>query len=94
MSDKTTPQDSAAMPPASDGSVLEKADGVIRGMALSHRIVGDKTGAAFMEYMADLLARLRLTDAEREAIAGCVSDDEAAGYYTRADTLRGLLERL
>ena len=35
-----------------------------------------------------------LTAEEREAIAGCVSDDEAAGHYTRADTLRGLLERM
>ena len=34
-----------------------------------------------------------LTCAEREAIEGCISDDEAAGYYTRAATLRGLLER-
>ena len=35
-----------------------------------------------------------LTDAEREAIKSCIADDEAATSYTRADTLRGLLERL
>jgi hypothetical protein len=39
------------------------------------------------------IARLRLTDAEREAIAACVADDEAATAHERADTLRGLLER-
>ena len=37
--------------------------------------------------------RLRLTDAEREAIAACVADDEAATAHERADTLRGLLHR-
>ena len=95
------------MPPASTGSVLDEADGVIRGMALSHRIVGDKTGAAFMEYMADLLGRLRLTDAEREAVVQSADfadwDAEyfaadrnkslADGAAQRAATLRGLLER-
>jgi hypothetical protein len=35
-----------------------------------------------------------LTDAEREAIESCIADDEAATAYQRADTLRGLLERL
>jgi hypothetical protein len=37
--------------------------------------------------------RLRLTDEEREAIAACVADDEAATAHERADTLRGLLHR-
>lgn len=35
-----------------------------------------------------------LTDAEREAVESCIADDEAATAYTRAATLRGLLERL
>ena len=35
-----------------------------------------------------------LTDEERQAIAACIADDEAATAYTRAATLRGLLERL
>jgi hypothetical protein len=34
-----------------------------------------------------------LTDAEREAIATCIADDEAATAHERADTLRGLLDR-
>ena len=35
-----------------------------------------------------------LTDAERAAVASCIADDEAATAYERADTLRGLLERI
>ena len=35
-----------------------------------------------------------LTDEEREAIASCIADDEAATAYTRAAALRGLLDRL
>jgi hypothetical protein len=34
-----------------------------------------------------------LTDEEREAIAACIADDEAATAHERADTLRALLER-
>ena len=39
------------------------------------------------------IERLRLTDAEREAIAASIADDEAATAHERADTLRGLLHR-
>lgn len=35
-----------------------------------------------------------LTDEEREALESCIADDEAATSYTRATTLRGLLERM
>lgn len=41
-----------------------------------------------------LVDKLKLTAAEREAIEGCIRDDEAATAYDRADILRGLLERL
>jgi hypothetical protein len=44
--------------------------------------------------LVDEVARLRLTDEEREAIKSCIADDEAATAYTRADTLRWLLDRL
>jgi hypothetical protein len=40
------------------------------------------------------IARLRLTDAEREAVESCIADDEAATAYARADVLRELLKRL
>jgi len=39
------------------------------------------------------LTPFTLTDAEREAIAACIADDEAATAHERAATLRGLLER-
>ena len=40
------------------------------------------------------LTTFTLTDAERDAVASCIADDEAATAYERAATLRGLLERL
>ena len=46
-----------------------------------------------MDEAADEIERLRLTDAEREAIGVAVSFF-SRGYGTTADTLRGLLERL
>jgi len=42
---------------------------------------------------ADEIERLRLTDAEREAIGAAVAFF-SRGYGTTADTLRGLLERM
>ena len=41
---------------------------------------------------ADEIERLRLTDAEREAIGWAIA--ATAGVSRRAETLRGLLERL
>ena len=51
------------------------------------------SGAIQVAKLEAEIERLRLTDAEREAIAACVADDEAATAYGRADTLRGLLHR-
>jgi hypothetical protein len=51
------------------------------------------SGAIQVAKLESEIERLRLTDAEREAIAACVADDEAATAYGRADTLRGLLHR-
>lgn len=53
-----------------------------------------QTGVRCANAMADEIQRLRLTEAEREAVEGCITDDEAATAYTRAATLRGLLERV
>ena len=39
------------------------------------------------------IARLRLTDAEREAIAGAIEAEHGRGAWQWADTLRTLLER-
>ena len=57
---------------------------------LRHAIAADRIRIAQLESEVE---RLRLTDTEREAIAACVADDEAATAYGRADTLRGLLHR-
>ena len=43
---------------------------------------------------ADEIERLRLTDAEREAIAGAIASEHGRGAFAWAATLRGLLERL
>ena len=57
---------------------------------LRHAIAADRIRIAQLESEID---RLRLTNEEREAIAACVADDEAATAHERADTLRGLLHR-
>ena len=107
MTDETTPQDDAAMSPASTGSV---ADGVIeharkcvdfwRSMMIGARVIGMEAPSLEIGGVADLMdgllaeiGRLRLTDAEREAIRWVCGDvADIAGPVE--DTLRGLLERL
>ena len=69
------------------------SDIVFDGMVFDRlREIGDRIDR--IAALESELARLRLTDAEREAVESCIADDEAATAYTRADTLRGLLERL
>jgi hypothetical protein len=61
MSDSTTPQDDAAMSPASTGSVANDPLSVCcRHLANSQHIIEEKNAEIY---------RLRLTDAEREAVA-------------------------
>jgi hypothetical protein len=103
MTDETTPQDSAAMPPASAGSVSEPVAWVAfatdasesRAVCLTRQeaeTVSRKHGWG----VAPLYA-VRLTDAEREAVALAarrLSDDPMLPRdRPTADTLRGLLER-
>jgi hypothetical protein len=57
---------------------------------LRHAIAADRIKIAQLE---SEVARLRLTDEEREAIGAAVAFF-SRGYGTTADTLRGLLERL
>lgn len=103
MTDSTTPQDSAAMSPASAGSVAGKPIawiGVFDGEpdpefiwwdeAKARRWINTRPGVA----LAPLFTAPSLTDAEREAVETCIADDEAATAYERAAILRGLLERL
>ena len=75
MSDSTTPQNLAAMPPASAGShgdsltVLRSlADGV-RGMGLGDPDSGDRIEASdVVRWAVNEIERLRLTDEQRDAI--------------------------
>jgi hypothetical protein len=49
---------------------------------------------ALLDEAADEIERLRLNDAEREAIAGAIAVEHGRGAFAWAATLRGLLERL
>lgn len=54
------------------------------------------TANEYVQEIARLMAeieRLRLTDAEREAIVAAVVEADAHQHYGQAETLRGLLER-
>ena len=47
----------------------------------------------FIRSLEDEIARLRLTDAEREAILGAIEAEHGRGAWQWAATLRTLLER-
>jgi hypothetical protein len=47
-----------------------------------------------MEEAADEMERLRLTDEEREAVAGAIAFEHGRGAFAWAATLRKLLQRL
>lgn len=107
MSDETTPQDDAAMSPASDGSVAGdplKYPSSTPQVSLVPAKMFDALVAAY-----DEIDRLRLTDAEREAVECGISHildaeyDGGPGWPSRHPgpdeplavvALRGLLERL
>lgn len=98
MSDETTPQDSAAMSPASDGSVAGKPvawaalrdDGDIAWIGYTPDCAAD---GACCRRIVPLYRSPSLTAAEREAVETCIADDEAMTHHSRAAILRGLLER-
>ena len=121
MSDSTTPQDSAAMSPASAGSVdalsvLRKLVDGVRGMTYGDPDDPSSVEASAivrwaideieqlrgsMEWYRGMLVEaevkmvmMRLTDAEREAVAECQEWATVADHRSLAATLRGLLERL
>ena len=94
MSDETTPQDSAAMPPASAGSHADQCR-----CGLATRLVGDGcehcNPAMVIDILREQVAEMRLTDAEREAIAWCVGMAETTATECDEElaALRGLLAR-
>jgi hypothetical protein len=62
------------------------------GTPESRRIANERT----LELLADEVARLRLTDEEREAISffAAIHNEGYGLFETHTDTLRNLLERL
>ena len=52
-----------------------------------------QTGVRCANAMADEILRLRITEEEREAIAGAIESEHSRGAWQWADTLRSLLER-
>jgi hypothetical protein len=61
------------------------------------RVAADLADAEHREEIDILrvqIAYMRLTDAEREAIAGAIAFEHGRGAFAWAATLRGLLERL
>lgn len=97
MSDETTPQDSAAMPPASAGSVPMGSLSAFVAWRDEKLAKGEHDVNPYMVWCAGV-RYATLTDAEREAIQAAIdrfrdwvngTDDEE-----REVTLRGLLEQL
>jgi len=50
--------------------------------------------AIHLKEAADEIERLRLTDEERDAIAGAIASEHGRGSFAWAATLRSLLERV
>ena len=96
MTDETTPQDSAAMSPASAGSHGDQCR-----CGLATRLVGDGCERCNPAMMIDILreqvAEMRFTAEEREAVeffSAMEWPKASKQIRARSATLRGLLERL
>lgn len=63
------------------------------GRAHADNLVGEPGITELMHLMADAIERLRLTDAEREALETATVGGVGHVYARRAAALRGLLER-
>lgn len=105
MTDDTTPQEDAAMSPVSTGSVDALAGDRETTGSLTHDdimaeadqfIRDDRSGWTLVYKMRAEIARLRLTDEEREAVAffAELRGGDFPSCLPHAATLRKLLERL
>lgn len=103
MQDETTPQDSAAMPPASVGSVQPVAWAAVAPDASESRAIfwsSDEAEKVCGRYGYDLfpLYAVRLTGREREALLTVrdiyASHDDDDSCADIASAIDGLLERL
>ena len=98
MENSTTPQDSAAMPPASHGSVAEAW--LVSRNGYTSVTMSDSLALHRQQNGCEIIPLYRsptLTDAERTAIEAVIEDYEQDGEPAsagRVATLRGLLERL
>ena len=61
---------------------------------LRREVAWEQDVGELLEEAAAEIARLRLTDEEREAIAGAIAAEHGRGAFAWAATLRKLLERL
>ena len=95
MSDLDNTQDSAAMSPASDGSVCDRITAylVSGGLFNPEQSIHDRVRDLLID-CRDEIERLRLTDAERAAVATAARIAGAVGEDDIKATLRGLLERI
>ena len=105
MCDKTTPQDSAAMPPASTGSVdalsvLRKLRDGVRGMGIGDPDCGERVEASdIVRWAVDEIEQLRgsmewykdlLREAEEKMCRMALTDAEREAVDRASETLRYL----
>ena len=72
---------------------VDWSDVAMAGRAYADNIVGEPALTEAMHRMADEIARLRLTEAEREAVEAILADPDSAWSDYNAAALRSLLER-
>lgn len=104
MQDETTPQDSAAMPPASTGSVDAPVAWLVTGGDYEYATIFKDRAAAWVESdgkgrVVPLYRSPALSATEQQAIADAISCCEDITYggaanQEAADVLKALLERL
>ena len=97
MSDETAPQDAKAMSPASAGSV---ASDIVGRLVAWRDERGFPTPGEMMDEAAAEIARLRITDAEREALRKVLRllregffRDSSIELVQAASVIDGLLDR-
>lgn len=79
--------------PASD-LMDEAADEIARLREAIRRLTEQDATLSVCDGAVKVTMDATLTDAEREAIAGAITNMEASGFWAWPATLRGLLKRL
>lgn len=98
MTDETTPQDDAAMPPASTGSVCEPVAWLVTGDGYEYATLLKEHAEVVAEEEDGVVVPLcrspTLTDAEREILPVISKTIRGRGWRDWSDVIDGLLERL